>query len=105
MAELPTYLDLLREFNEALVRRLGVGVVGVPFEVIPLFPCTDDVRGVLLTGLGFVSTSDSPTAAKRDRFGEGGGRLHVATGQYTGGLSENYTHKTSTRFGLVSDPF
>ena len=103
--ELWTYLDLLREFNEALVRRLGVGVVGVPFEAFPLFPCTDGVRGVLLTGFGLGSASDSPTAAKRDRFGEGGGRLHAATGQYAGGLSEDYTHKTSTRFGLVSDPF
>ena len=87
-AELPTYLDLLRAFNEALVRRLGVGVVGAVFWVFPLFACTG-VRGVLLTGLGLDSASDSPTAAKRDRFGEGGGRLHEATDQYLGGLSED----------------
>ena len=74
------YLDLLREFNEALVRRLGVGVVG-----IPLFGRTEGVRGVLLTGLGLGSASESPTAAKRDRFGEGGGRLPAATDQYSGG--------------------
>lgn len=69
----------MREFNEALVRRVGVGVVGVPFGVFPLFARVEGVRGVLLTGFGLASASDSPTAAKRDRFGEGGGRLHATT--------------------------
>lgn len=83
------YLDLLREFNEALVRRLGIGVVGVFLGVFPLFGCTEGVRGVLLTGLGLGSISESPTGAKRDRFGEGGGRLHTATDQHQGGLSKD----------------
>ena len=99
-----TYLDLLREFKEALVNNTGVGVMGAFFGVFPLFACTD-VFEVLLTGLGFDSPTVSPIAAKRDRFGEGGGRLHEATDQHLGGLREDYTHKTSTRFGLVPDPF
>lgn len=80
-----THLDLLREFNEALVRTLGDGVVGVAFGVFPLFGCTG-VRGVFLTGLGLFSASESPTAAKRDRFGEGGGRLPMVADQYLGGF-------------------
>jgi len=83
-----TYLDLSRAFNEALVRRFGDGVVGAAFGVFPLFARTG-IRRVMLTGLGLDSASDSPTAAKRDRFGEGGGRLHGATDQYLGGLSED----------------
>ena len=78
----------MRAFNEALVRRLGDGVVGATFGVFPLFACTG-VRGILMTTLGLGSASDSPTAAKRDRFGEGGGRLHGATDQHLGGLSED----------------
>ena len=58
-------------------------MVGAAFGVFPLFACTG-VRGVLLGGLGLDSASDSPTAAKRDRFGEGGGRLDAATRQYLG---------------------
>ena len=54
---------------------------GVPFGVFPLFARTEGVRGVLLTGFVLGSVSDSPTAAKRDRFGEGGGRLYAATDQ------------------------
>lgn len=68
-------------FNEALLRRLGIGVAGVPFGIFPLV-----VRGVLLAGLGLCSVSESPKAANRDRFGEGGGRLLVATDQYSGGF-------------------
>jgi hypothetical protein len=98
-------LDLLREFKEALVSRIGVGTVDVLFGVFPLFACTGDVCAVLLTGLAFNSVSGPSTATKRDRFGEGGGRLHTATGQYGGGLWKDWTHKTSTRFGLISDPF
>lgn len=79
------HLDLLREFNEVLVRSLGDGVVGIAFGVFPLFGCAG-VRGVFLTGLGLFSASESPTAANRDRFGEGGGRLSMATGQYSGGF-------------------
>ena len=79
-----TYLDLLRDFKEALVSNAGVGVTGAFFGVFPLFACTD-VCEVLLTGLGFDSAAVSPTAAKRDRFGEGGGRLHEATDQHWGG--------------------
>jgi hypothetical protein len=97
-------LDLLREFEEALVGRLGVGVGGAFFGVLPLFGFTGVLR-VLLTGFGLGSTSDSLTAAKRDRFGEGGGRLGAATDQYRDGLENDWTHKTSTRFGLVSDAF
>ena len=88
-AVLWAYLDLLREVNAALVRWLGVGVVGVAFGTFPLFGCTGGVRGVLLGGLGLGSASESPTAAKRDRFGEGGGRLHGATNQYLGGLGKD----------------
>jgi hypothetical protein len=87
MAGSRTYLDLLRALNEALVRRLGVGVEGVPLGVFPLFVRSVGVLGVLLTGLGLGPASESPTAAKRDRFGEGGGRLHAATDQYSGGLA------------------
>jgi len=76
--ELWTYLDLLRDFKEALVSNAGVGVTGAFFGVFPLFGCTD-VCEDLLTGLGFGSATVSPTAANRDRFGEGGGRLHEAT--------------------------
>ena len=83
-----TYLDLFKAFNEALVKRFGDGVVGVVLGVFPLFPCTG-VRGVLLIGLGLDSASESPTAAKRDRFGEGGGRLQEATDQHLGGLSQD----------------
>lgn len=83
---LQAYLDRVREFNETLLRRLGIGVAGVPFGVFPLFGCTEGVRGVLLTGLGLGSGSESPTAAKRDRFGEGGGRLPVTTDQYSRGF-------------------
>lgn len=80
------YLDLLRELKEALVSRLGVGMMDVLFGVFPLFACTGDVCEVLLVGLTLGSVSGSSTAAKRDRFGEGGGRLHTATNQYRGGL-------------------
>ena len=85
--------------------RLGVGVVGGLVEVFPLFARTEGVLVVLLTGLGLGSGSDSLTAAKRDRFGEGGGRLHAGTDQYSSGFSDDKTYNTSTRFGLVSDPF
>ena len=87
---------------EALVRRLGVGVRGATFWVFPLFA---GVHGVLLTGFRLSSTADSPMAAERDRFGEGGGRLRAATDQYLSGLFGDLTHKTSTRFGLAPDPF
>lgn len=84
-AALWTDLDLLREVKEALVNGAGVGVTGAFFGVFPLFACTG-VCEVLLTGLGLDSTTVSPTAAKRDRLGEGGGRLHEATDQHVGGL-------------------
>ena len=60
---------------------------GVPLGVFPLFVRSVGVLGVLLTGLGLGPASESPMAAKRDRFGEGGGRLHAATDQYSGGLA------------------
>lgn len=71
-ATLWAYLDLLREFKEALVNKAVDGVVGAFFGVCE----------VLLTGLGFDSASEPPTAAKRERFGEGGGRLHMTTDQH-----------------------
>jgi len=76
----------VREINEALLRRLGIGVAGVPFGVFPLFGCTEGVREALVAGLGLGSGSESPTAAKRDRFGEGGGRLPGTTNQYSRGF-------------------
>jgi hypothetical protein len=100
-----TNLDLLWELKEDLVSRLGVGVAGAFFGLFPLFACIEGVCEVLLTGFELDSASNSPTAAKRERFGEGGGRLNTATGQHWGGLWKDRTHKTSTRFGLVSDPF
>lgn len=98
-------MDLLKEFKEPLVSKLGVGVLGAFFGVFPLFGCKEGFCEVLLAGLGFDSASDSPTVAKRERFGEGGGRLRMTTDQHEVRLGRIGTYKTSTLLGLASDPF
>lgn len=51
--------------------------MGTFFGLVPPFVDTDGFFRALRTDLGLDSASDSPTAVKRDRFGEGGGRLHT----------------------------